>query len=178
MAKAATVSTAITIATLAGHAAEIKRLGKRAVADIIEIGKLLSEAKRIAGRVDFLPWLEHEFGWSEDTAENFIRLSKLSHEIPKFSELNIPLSGLYLLAAPSTAVEARNEIVERAQAGEPVSRAEVKETIEAAKGRQQPAKRTRGSRGNPTTFRAMKLGDDVMAKIKGTSLDSAREWTS
>jgi hypothetical protein len=44
-----------------------------------------------------------------------------------------------------------------------------------SKGRQQPAKRTRNQSGSRMTFRAMKLGDDVMAAIKGTSLDSAPE---
>jgi ParB-like nuclease domain len=49
------------------------------------------------------------------------------------------------------------------------------ETRADSKGRQQPVKRTRGRSGSRMTYRAMKLGDDVMAKIKGTSLDSAAE---
>jgi DNA-binding Lrp family transcriptional regulator len=42
------------------------------------------------------------------------------------------------------------------------------------KGRHQPAKRTRNNE-RPKLYREMKLGTDVMAKIKGTSLDSAAE---
>jgi hypothetical protein len=34
---------------LAKHAAAIRRLGKRVVADVIEIGRLLTECKRICG---------------------------------------------------------------------------------------------------------------------------------
>ena len=49
---------------LAEHAAEICRLGKRVVADIIEIGRRLTKCKRICGHGNFLPWLDREFGWS------------------------------------------------------------------------------------------------------------------
>ena len=42
-------------AQLAAHADEIRRLGKRAVADIIEIGKRLIDAKEIAGHSNWLP---------------------------------------------------------------------------------------------------------------------------
>jgi hypothetical protein len=111
------------------HAAEIRRLGKRVVADIIEIGRRLTECKRIAGHGNFLPWLNREFGWSEDTAERFIQVAALSNQIPQLAEFNLPLSGLYLLASPSTPDEARTEIIERAQVGEPISVADVKQTI-------------------------------------------------
>ena len=63
---------------LAEHAAEIRRLGKRVVADIIEIGRRLTKCKRICGHGNFLPWLDREFGWSEDTAERFIQVAALS----------------------------------------------------------------------------------------------------
>jgi hypothetical protein len=53
--------------------------------------------------------------------------------------LSLPVSSLYLLAAPSTPEAARDAIIERAQGGEPVSVAEVKRVIADAKGRQQPA---------------------------------------
>jgi hypothetical protein len=42
------------------------------------------------------------------------------------------------------------------------------------KGVKQPAKRTRNTE-RPKHYREMKLGADVVAKIKGTSLDSAQE---
>ena len=53
---------------LAEHAAEIRRLGKRVVADVVEIGRHLSECKAICGHGNWLPWLEREFGWTDDTA--------------------------------------------------------------------------------------------------------------
>lgn len=135
----AITSTAITIATLAGHAAEIRRLGKRVLADYVEIGRRLAECRTILKEDGgWRAWLDSELRLSPQTAGRFIQIyeqrSNLEH-------CNLPVSVLYLLAAPSTPAEARTEIVERAQAGEPVSVEEVKQTIETAKGREQPARK-------------------------------------
>ena len=146
---------------LAEHAAEIRRLGKRVVADIIEIGRRLTKCKRICGHGNFLPWLDREFGWSEDTAERFIQVAALSNQIPQVAEFSLPISGRYLLAAPSTPDEARTEIVERAEAGEPVSVAKIKRVIDTVKAAKVP--------GFPAIYRATKLGPEIMAKIEGTA---------
>jgi Protein of unknown function (DUF3102) len=133
---------------LAKHAAAIRRLGKRVVADVIEIGRLLTECKRICGHGNWLPWLDREFGWTDDTALNFMRVYELSKS-RNFRDLSLPLSGLYLLAAPSTPQEARDEIIERAQAGEKIPVAEAKRIIEHAKNQQQPRKRTKPQAAQP-----------------------------
>jgi hypothetical protein len=129
---------------LAKHAAAIRRLGKRVVADVIEIGRRLTEAKPIAGHGNWLAWLEREFKWTEMTATRFINVYEMSKS-NNLLDLELPISGLYLLAAPSTSKEARDEIIERAQAGETVPVAEVKRTIERAKGRK-PKQGLRGKR--------------------------------
>ena len=41
---------------LAENAEEIRKLGKRAVGDVIEIGRRLSEMKKICGHGNWLPW--------------------------------------------------------------------------------------------------------------------------
>jgi hypothetical protein len=128
---------------LAEHVAAILQLGKRVVADVVEIGRRLSECKRICGHGNWLPWLDREFGWTEKTAERFMSVHALAGKSDNLSNLDLPISGLYLLAAPSTPKEARDAIIERAQGGEPVSVAEVKQTIDAAKGRKQPAKKAK-----------------------------------
>jgi hypothetical protein len=110
------------------HARAIRALGRRAVADIIEIGRLLIEAKQIVGHGGWLPWLEREFGWTDDTALNFMRVHELSKS-RNFRDLNLPVSSLYLLAAPSTPDEARLEIAQRAEAGEQLPIAEVKRVV-------------------------------------------------
>jgi hypothetical protein len=120
---------------LAEHAAEIRRLGKRVVGDVIEIGRRLAECKRICGHGNWLPWLDREFKWDERTARNFMSVHEMALKSENFSDLDLPISGLYLLAAPSTPAEARTTIIARAQTGESVSVAVVKRVIDSAKGR-------------------------------------------
>jgi hypothetical protein len=155
--------------TLAEHAAAIHTLGRRVVGDVIEIGRRLTECKRIFGHGNFLPWLDREFGWSDKTAENFINVYKLSSKFENFSNLSLPLSALYLLAAPSTPDEVRTQIITRAEAGEVLPAAEVKQTIDTAKARK-PRNLPRAE-----IHRGMKLGEGVIKKLESTSLGNARE---
>ena len=124
--------------SLAAHAAEIRRLGKRLITDVIEIGRHLTEVRaelrETVGHGHFHAWIGQEFGWSDRTTLNFMRVYELSLKSETVSDLNLPMRELYLLAAPSTPEEAVNEIIERAAAGEPMFGAEVKEIIAKAKG--------------------------------------------
>jgi Protein of unknown function (DUF3102) len=90
------------------HSAVICALGERVVGDIIEIGRRLTDAKRIAGHGGWSPWIDREFGWSEDTAENYIAVHKrmgpfLNSENSR--NLNLPMHSLRMLAAKSTPEE-------------------------------------------------------------------------
>jgi hypothetical protein len=123
-------------ATLADHASAIRSLGKRVIADIIEIGRRLAEAKRIAGHGNWLPWLEREFGWTDRTALNFMRVHELAMKSETVSDLDIPVRGLYLLAAPSTPDEARAEVIARAEGGEALSVADVARTVDEVRNKQ------------------------------------------
>jgi hypothetical protein len=114
---------------LAEHAAEIRKLGTRAIGDVIEIGGRLFEAKKIAGHGNWLPWLEREFGWSDRTAENYMRVYTLSTKFETVSNLCLDLRSLYLLTAKSTPQEAQDEIIARVEAGEQVTVADVKTVI-------------------------------------------------
>ncbi|MGJ5049946.1 DUF3102 domain-containing protein [Bradyrhizobium oligotrophicum] len=110
---------------LAEHAAVIRALGKRVIRDIIEIGRRLIDSKQRLGHGNFLPWIEREFGWSEQTARNFMQVQEVALKSPKFGDLAVPVSGLYLLAQPSTPDDARDEVITRAEAGERLSVADV-----------------------------------------------------
>ena len=118
--------------SLAVHAAAIHHLAGRVVADVIEVGQRLKHAKRLCGHGNFGPWLKREFRWSEDTAERYMSIAELD-KIRTVRNLDLPFKCLYMLAAPSTPEEARETIIERAQAGEPVSIADVKQTIETVR---------------------------------------------
>jgi hypothetical protein len=117
---------------LAEHAAEIRRLGKRVITDVIEIGERLTKCRRIAGHGNWLPWLDREFGWTEQTALNFMRVAELNKS-KTVLDLDLPVKALYLLAAPSTPEPAKTEIIERAKAGEALRVIEVKRVVERHK---------------------------------------------
>jgi hypothetical protein len=118
----------LSFTTLSEHAIAIRDLGKRSIDNVIEIGRLLAEAKAIAGHGEFGPWLDREFRWTERTAQNFMRVYELS-KTKCVSDLNLPLAGLYLLAAPSTPEKVRDEVIESAEAGKPVSVTEIKAAV-------------------------------------------------
>jgi len=114
----------------AEHAEAIRSLGKRVVTDVIEIGRRLTECKKIVGHGNWLPWLEHEFGWSDRQALNFTRVYELAEtKSEKFSDLNLPVSSLYLLAAPRTPPKVRDEIIDRAEHGEKIKHGEIAERV-------------------------------------------------
>jgi hypothetical protein len=97
---------------LAEHAEVIRTLGKRAIRDIIEIGRRLTDAKAIAGHGNWLPWLEREFGWSERTGRRFMEVHAITLKSANLADLTVDASSLYLLAAPSTSDEVREAVVE------------------------------------------------------------------
>jgi Protein of unknown function (DUF3102) len=99
------------------HVIEIRKLARTTISNIVEIGRRLTECKKLAGHGNWLPWLEREFGWSESTALRFMRVYELGKSVT-MTDLNLSVMTLYLLAAPSTSEKARTEIIKRAKAGE------------------------------------------------------------
>ncbi|NLF78150.1 MAG: DUF3102 domain-containing protein [Chloroflexi bacterium] len=98
---------------------EIKTIAKRAAQDIIDIGTKLIEVKSRLEHGQFGQWLEAEFGWTQRTATNFMHVAA---KFENFSNLGeIAPSALYLLAAPSTPDDVREQMIERAAAGEVIT---------------------------------------------------------
>jgi Protein of unknown function (DUF3102) len=116
----------------AEHAEVIRTLGKRVVADVIEIGRRLTEAKALCRRGEWYAWLEQEFAWEEITARRFIGVYELAGKAGNLPDLSVPVSGLYLLARPSTPEPIRTEILDRAESGEHFTHAQVKGMIAKA----------------------------------------------
>jgi hypothetical protein len=69
-----------------------------------------------------------------------MRVRDLTDKSKEFLDLGLPVSALYLLAAPSTSEDARAEIIARAEAGEAIPVAEVKRVV---RGRQPPTTTTK-----------------------------------
>src|SRR4029077_10271856 len=72
-------------------------------------------------------------GWTDKTAENWINVYQLSGKFELNSNLELSLGALYLLAAPSTLDDVRENVLARTHAAEPISHAEVRSRIEEAR---------------------------------------------
>jgi hypothetical protein len=98
---------------------EIKGLMRRTVEDILAIGQKLVEVKAHLAHGQFGTWLQSEFRWSQDTAENFMRVAKRFGEIPNVAEF--APSVLYVLAAPSTPEAAIEEAIHISRGSEQIT---------------------------------------------------------
>ncbi|KKK66329.1 hypothetical protein LCGC14_2965200 [marine sediment metagenome] len=97
------------------------------VEDIIEIGRELTAAKKTLGHGHFLPWIDAEFGMSDQTARNLMNVHERFGKSKRLLDLEVSQEALYLLAAPSTEPEVVDAAMEKAEAGEKVGKAEVEE---------------------------------------------------
>jgi protein gp37 len=119
-------------AFLAHSANQIRGLRKRARADLIEIGRILTECKTRCGHGNWLPWLDREFDWTEMSATRFMNVYELNKS-NNLLDLNVADSSLYLLAAPSTPESACAEVINRAESGDRLKHADVQAIIENAR---------------------------------------------
>jgi hypothetical protein len=108
---------------------EIKERLRRSAQDIWEIGQKLAEVRSRLKHGQFDAWLKAEFGWSRRTAYNFINVFEAFGERTNFAQMNIATSALYLLAAPSTPQEMREEVLQRAKEGETITHKELRQFL-------------------------------------------------
>ena len=100
----------------------IKRLARKTIYDLIDIGHYLIEVKEKLGHGNYYNWLFAEFNWSPRSAERFMNVAKrFGDKCDILSDLNILPSALYQLAVPSTPDTAVEEAIERAKAGEVIN---------------------------------------------------------
>ena len=114
------------------YTAEIKDLMRLTAENIINIGKKLTQVKSRLGHGSFQQWLRTEFEWSEQTARQFMQVYRWSETIEnkKFVFSKLGTSALYLLAAPSTPPEAREEVLDLVDGGEKVSYTRAKNIVD------------------------------------------------
>lgn len=108
---------------LDAHAQRIRDLVNVARGCIIEIGRELIEAKTMIGHGGWLPWLDREFGWSDETARKYMRVAE-AFQIPTrlgFEGLTIDATALYYLSAPSVPDAVREEVIEQAETGKRIT---------------------------------------------------------
>lgn len=101
----------------------LHELERRTGEAIIEIGRGLLDTKQRLGHGQFGAWIEAEFGWSEPTAQRFMRVAEVfqNRQIDGFQP-----SALYALASGTVPETIRDEFIAKAEAGEPVRHKDVK----------------------------------------------------
>ncbi|MHC5762543.1 DUF3102 domain-containing protein [Nostoc sp.] len=112
---------------------EIKERLRRSAQDIWEIGQKLTDVRSRLKHGQFETWLKAEFGWSRRTAYNFINVYEALAEPANLAQIDIATSALYLLAAPSTPKNVREEILQRAHKGETLTHKSIRQVIESEK---------------------------------------------
>jgi hypothetical protein len=120
----------------------IKAAHKRHLEAVYEIGADLLRAKELLGHGNFLPWLQAEFRWSDRTANNYMSIARFFQgKSANFADLDVGTAAA--LASRSTPAEIRKELLGRADAGEIITRDEVKERLAAAREAQKSASAAR-----------------------------------
>jgi hypothetical protein len=112
---------------------EIKERLRRSAQDIWEIGEKLAQVRSQLKHGQFETWLKAEFGWSRRTAYNFINVYEALTEPASLAQINIATSALYLLAAPSTSQNVRDEILQHAHKGKIITHKSIRQVIESEK---------------------------------------------
>jgi hypothetical protein len=118
------------------HTSEIRTLVRRSAQDIIKIGQHLISVKEQLEHGQFRNWLSAEFSWSVRTAARFMQVAK-QFNCANLAQLDIAASALYLLAEPSTPVEALEEVLKLAKEGKNITYIRAKDIISKYKDAQE-----------------------------------------
>lgn len=90
---------------------------RRTAEDIITIGHALIRQKHALPHGSFLPWIDDEFGMTEQHARRFMHVAEVYGGKANIM-FDLTPTALYELAAPSTPPEVRAEVERRIAAGE------------------------------------------------------------
>ena len=138
-------------------AEKIRLTVQKTIEDIIEVGTELLGVKEDVGHGHFGAWLRAEFGWTERTAQNFMSVAERFGANPKLiSDLTIQPTAAYLLAAPSAPDEARQQAIERAEAGEEITTSVAKEILAETRKKRRP-RREKAIPGDKLVLRLVRV---------------------
>ncbi len=110
-------------------AQEIRTCQHSAGLSIVEIGVKLIRVKASLDHGQFGSWLREEFGWSERTAQNCMRVAEV-FQAKSETVADLPASLIYKLAAPSTPIEIREKVIAGLEEGRLIDCVEVTKEIE------------------------------------------------
>ena len=161
-------------------ATEIEKLQTTA---LLHIAERLNEARDIfryrRDEGGFAGWVESRLRWSRQTAYNLLHVhEQFAGQCVKNLD-SFPASVLYLVAAPTTPKSAREEVLKRAEAGEPLSITETKQIVAKHKAGKVPpaadvedAPLAKPAKLNPTT--AEKVATNLHCSFCGLSQHKVR----
>lgn len=116
--------------TLNNYTVRAKEILKRTAMDIIEISIIAHEVRSKYGYQQYAHWVKNDLGLSVKQGERFLNVyDKFGTDIMSV-DLDIAPTALYLLSAPSTPEEVRQEAIEIAQSGEQITAKVAKELKE------------------------------------------------
>jgi hypothetical protein len=114
--------------TLQTHADSIRGRITSIKENALEIGKVLLDIKETLDHGQFTQWISVEFSWGIRTAQNMMNLaSEWADKNETVSFLELPLGTLYQISGEKTPEPVRAEVRSRAEAGEHVTPADVRE---------------------------------------------------
>jgi len=111
------------------------RLLKRSGAQVaVDTGRIFLEAKARLAHGSYLNWIKAE-GFSQSTADRYVKIAERfgDGQLPIMGNIEIPSTTLALLAENATPESARQEVIERIQAGETFTGKDAKGIIERHK---------------------------------------------
>lgn len=117
------------------RASEIKTLGRKVADDIFEMGAKFADVRdrlRHNKAGGFEGWIEHE-GFKRRFVYNVIGVYEAFANRANFAQLDVQVSALYLLVAPSTTNEVRQTLIQRAEAGATITYTAAKRAIDQHK---------------------------------------------
>jgi hypothetical protein len=79
-------------------ASELRLALRRGTADVLNIGRLLAEAKEKMPHGEWLPWLKDEVSMSERSAQKYIKATDFAVKYELGADLNLSTSALFLIS--------------------------------------------------------------------------------
>jgi hypothetical protein len=143
----------------------------------VDIGERLAKQKAVLPHGKFLRWIEAKFDFTDQTARNLMNLAALAKSKPVL-DLPIDLSGLYILAAPSTPEAAVDEAIETAKT-EPVTKKTTK-AIVAKHAEATPAKKSKPTstkkKSEPTSKTGMQLAPTKTSEFRKRHAEALKRF--
>lgn len=99
---------------------------------IMEIGSDLKLVKDRVSRGEFGNWLERHFGWSESTAQRYMRAFEVWGDKAELVSA-LEASAIYLLTAKATPPQVRTEVETLLNEGKPPSLSRIREMVKEAR---------------------------------------------